>query len=236
MAGPRRPGLALRAGAPVGDTSILGWVVMGLKSAKEIGTAIPDEAWVRRGTLLWLERVATGDDKGLARYQPAGAGHAHDDRRGLGLPPVPGRRRSRRLRAPRRPRTCCKHESDRGESNVYYWYYAHAGPVSARRPTLVALERPASRQDRRAATTSGHQTGSWDPDDSLYGSKGGRIYCTTLAALSLEVYYRYLRLYDEPKIRPTPRSADEAGPALEACLHDREPPDRRSDPVALECD
>jgi hypothetical protein len=34
----------------------------------------------------------------------------------------------------------------------------------------------------------------------LYGSKGGRIYCTALAALTLEVYYRYLRLYDEPKI------------------------------------
>ena len=42
--------------------------------------------------------------------------------------------------------------------------------------------------------------GSWDPDGSLYGTKGGRIYCTTLAALTLEVYYRYLRLYDEPKI------------------------------------
>ena len=48
--------------------------------------------------------------------------------------------------------------------------------------------------------SSGHQTGSWEPDNSLYGSKGGRIYCTTLAALTLEVYYRYLRLYDEPKI------------------------------------
>jgi hypothetical protein len=49
-------------------------------------------------------------------------------------------------------------------------------------------------------THSGHRAGSWDPDDSLYGAKGGRIYCTALAALSLEVYYRYLRLYDEPKL------------------------------------
>jgi hypothetical protein len=42
--------------------------------------------------------------------------------------------------------------------------------------------------------------GSWDPDDSVYGSRGGRIYCTTFAALTLEVYYRYLRLYDRPSL------------------------------------
>ena len=53
-----RDGLAWRyvPGAAVGDTSILGWVVMGLKSAKECGIPIPDEASVRKGTLTWLER------------------------------------------------------------------------------------------------------------------------------------------------------------------------------------
>ena len=46
-----RDGLAWRysPGEPVGDTSILGWVVMGLKSAKEAGIPIPGEADVRRG-------------------------------------------------------------------------------------------------------------------------------------------------------------------------------------------
>ena len=58
-------------GAPTGDTSILGWVVMGLKSAREIGIPIPGEDSVRRGTLLWLDQVASGGSKGLARYQPA---------------------------------------------------------------------------------------------------------------------------------------------------------------------
>ncbi len=57
-------------GDPSGDTSILGWVVMCLKSAKEVGIAIPDEASVRAGALLWLDQVASGDSKGLARYQP----------------------------------------------------------------------------------------------------------------------------------------------------------------------
>ena len=67
-----RDGMAWRyaPGAPVGDTSILGWVVMGLKSAKEVGISIPGEPAVRSGTLLWLDKVATGQSKGLARYQP----------------------------------------------------------------------------------------------------------------------------------------------------------------------
>ncbi len=59
----------------------------------------------------------------------------------------------------------------------------------------------------------GHAVGSWDPDDSPYGAKGGRIYSTALATLTLEVYYRYLRLYDEPNIPPAmapvrPRTGD----------------------------
>jgi hypothetical protein len=51
----------------------------------------------------------------------------------------------------------------------------------------------------------GHQAGSWDPDDSSYGAYGGRIYSTALATLTLEVYYRFLRLYDQPEaVKPAP--------------------------------
>jgi hypothetical protein len=47
--------------------------------------------------------------------------------------------------------------------------------------------------------TKGHKLGSWDPVDSQWGTYGGRVYCTALATLTLEVYYRFLRLYEEPK-------------------------------------
>ncbi len=186
-------------GAAVGDTSILGWVVMSLKSAKEVGIPIPGETSVRRGTLLWLDQVATGQDKGLARYQPwepvtpTMTAEAWVCRQfmGVGGPGPASTEAAEHL---------LRNDSDRGPSNVYYWYYAtlalyqHGGQPWSRwnsqiRDRIVHLQR-----------TSGHQTGSWDPDGSQYGAKGGRIYCTALAALTLEVYYRYLRLYDEPKI------------------------------------
>ncbi len=205
-------------GAPVGDTSILGWVVMSLKSAKEVGIPIPGESSVRRGTLLWLDKVATGQDKGLARYQPwepvtaTMTAEAWVCRQflGVGGPGAASTEAAEHL---------LRNESDRGPSNVYYWYYAtlalyqHGGQPWSRwnaqiRDRIVGLQR-----------TSGHQTGSWDPDGSQYGATGGRIYCTALAALTLEVYYRYLRLYDEPKIpleagASPPRQAGTRRPAV----------------------
>jgi hypothetical protein len=196
-----RDGLAWRYApdAPRGDTSILGWVVMALKSAKETGIPIPEELSVRRGTLLWLESVATGPARGLARYQPAEpvtptmTAEAWVCRQFLGVG-GPGPTSSEAAEY------LLRNESDRGPTNVYYWYYAtlalyqHGGEPWKRwnstvRDRIISLQ-----------CGSGHQIGSWEPDGSLYGAKGGRIYCTTLAALSLEVYYRYLRLYDAPKL------------------------------------
>jgi hypothetical protein len=217
-----RDGLAWRyaPGEPIGDTSILGWVVMGLKSAKEVGIPIPEETSIRRGTLLWLDQVAAGQSGGLARYQPGEkftptmTAEAWVCRQFLGVGgPAPASSEAAEF--------LLDNESDRGETNFYYWYYAtlalyqHGGEPWTRwngrvRDRIVKLQR-----------SSGHQSGSWDPDRSLYGSKGGRIYCTTLAAMTLEVYYRYLRLYDDPKL---PSEADgHAGPR-------QAPPSRASNP------
>ena len=94
----------------------------------------------------------------------------------------------------------------------------HPRHVPARRRRLVPAGTPRSATSSSAASVvRGHPAGSWDPDDSPYGAKGGRIYCTALATLTLEVYYRFLRLYDEPQIPPAvaprPRGGDR-DPAL----------------------
>jgi hypothetical protein len=196
-----RDGLAWRyePGAPVGDTSILGWVVMGLKSAREVGISTPIEASIRRGTLGWLNQVAAGQSQGLARYQPSDpitptmTAEAWVCRQFLGVG-GPG------AASTEAARFLLQNESDRGPTNFYYWYYAtlalyqHGGEDwdrwnSKTRDRIVQLQ-----------SNTGHQSGSWAPDGSIYGAKGGRIYCTTLAALTLEVYYRYLRLYEAPRL------------------------------------
>ena len=47
--------------------------------------------------------------------------------------------------------------------------------------------------------STGPHSGSWPPAASEWGNRGGRIYSTTLATLTLEVYYRYLPMYSHKK-------------------------------------
>lgn len=52
----------------------------------------------------------------------------------------------------------------------------------------------------RTQEKSGHREGSWSPEGTDWGKRGGRIYATSLALMTLQVYYRHLPLY-----RPVPR-------------------------------
>jgi hypothetical protein len=199
-----KDGLAWRyaPGAPVGDTSILGWVVMVLKSAQEVG--IPIQPTTRQGILTWLSKVADGPSSGLGRYQPwekvtpTMTAEAWVCRQflGVGGPGASSTEAAQYL---------LQYGPNRGQFNLYYLYYGtlalyqHGGDAWTRwnaqvRDEILRRQRP-----------SGHAAGSWDPDESQYGTHGGRIYCTALATLSLEVYYRYLRLYEAPSM---PRAAE----------------------------
>ncbi len=187
-------GLAWRyaPGDKIGDTSILGWVVMALKSAKTVGIPIPPP--VQGGIATWLDRVSSGRSAGLARYQPGAkvtptiTAEAWACRQFLemgGPGPASDEAAASLLDNP----------SDRGDFNIYYLYYGtlamyqHGGSAWSNWNARVR-DQVVSRQQ-----TKGHKAGSWDPDDSPYGTHGGRIYTTALATLTLEVYYRFLRLY-----------------------------------------
>ena len=86
-----------------------------------------------------------------------------------------------------------------GRNMLYYDYYAtqvmhHLGGEAWRkwnfemRNTLLAMQE-----------TEGHKSGSWAPRGGAIGhhdtQTGGRIYMTSLAICTLEVYYRHLPIY-----------------------------------------
>jgi hypothetical protein len=86
---------------------------------------------------------------------------------------------------------------DSGDSlgSIYYYYYA----------TQVLHHMEGSDFDLwnyrmrehliRTQEKSGHRTGSWNPAGSDWGAAGGRLYATSLALMTLEVYYRHLPMY-----------------------------------------
>ena len=197
-------GLAWRyaPGAPSGDTSILGWAVMALKSARTVGIPIPPST--QAGVLDWLKRVSKGRDGGLAFYNfeasginvtPTMTAEAWACRQFLEVGgPGPSSNEAAAY--------LLQNGTDRGDYNIYFLYYGtlamyqHGGDAWS---TWNARVRDDVVRRQRA---KGHMAGSWDPDDSPYGTKGGRIYGTALATLTLEVYYRFLRLYEPAPSQP----------------------------------
>lgn len=181
--------------APVGDTSILGWVVLALRSGRSMGFNVPEKSI--QGIQAWLDGVQSGKSGGLSKYQPwkevtpTMTAEAWVCRLFLNLDA--NTRRNREAAD-----YLLEHGPDRDPYNLYYWYYGtlsmyQNGGQDWEKWNGLVRDRIVRRQK-----TKGHQAGSWDPDDSSWGTYGGRIYCTALATLSLEVYYRFLRLYDEP--------------------------------------
>ena len=85
---------------------------------------------------------------------------------------------------------------DAGTNDFYYWYYAtlamfQVGGDHWKRwkghmeTAIIKNQRTEAGRDER---------GSWDPVDP-WSAEGGRIYSTALNCLSLEVYYRYGRVF-----------------------------------------
>lgn len=179
-----------------GDLSISGWALMALKSARLGGGAtVPDETFVRVGRFLDL--MGTGAKGGLYGYvspKPKLSMTAEGMfcRQLLGAQPHQERMKesAEYLRA-HFPTVATKSV----DVNFYYWYYGsfalyqHQGPIweewnSRMKPLLLKRQR-----------LDGHLSGSWDAEgdrDDDYG----RTVSTMLATLTLEVYYRYLPLYN----------------------------------------
>lgn len=175
-----------------GDTSVLGWQVMALKSAKLSGIDVPDEAF--ENARQWLARVSRRSRPGQYCYQPGRRPTPAMTAEGMFVQQLLGKRRDDELmRASAEYLLASLPDWDQ-QPNTYYWYYAtlalfqHGGDEWQRwnasiKRVLLANQNP-----------DGRPAGSWDPVGE-WAHHGGRIYQTALCTLMLEVYYRYLPLY-----------------------------------------
>jgi hypothetical protein len=113
---------------------------------------------------------------------------------------------------------------DNNARDVYYWYYATQVMHNVSGPDWDAWNRKLLQTLLESQCTQGCARGSWDPDkptSDRWGSQGGRLMVTSLATLSLEVYYHYLPLY---KLRAEEPAKPGAGGAKPAAKPEPAPP------------
>jgi hypothetical protein len=86
---------------------------------------------------------------------------------------------------------------DPREPSLYYWYYASLCMLQIQSPDWKRWNARTRDALIELQTRGGPTDGSWDADPR-YAERGGRIYMTAIAVLTLEVYYRYLPLPSSP--------------------------------------
>lgn len=172
-----------------GDTSVIGWQVMALQSAKS------GKIDVSRKTLYrveqFLDSVQT-QDGAQYKYMPGNGSPKHSTTAvGLLCRMYLGWRRDHPVLA-----KGVGYLSALGphQNDMYYNYYAtqvlhHWGGSRWRDWNEVMREQLVTRQLK-----DGPAAGSW-PTRDPHGSSGGQIYETALSLLTLEVYYRHLPIY-----------------------------------------
>jgi hypothetical protein len=178
-----------------GDTSVVGWQVMALKSAMMAGIQVP--AVTFEGAKRWLKSVSSGAHHGQFSYTPDSGATPTMTAVGLLCSQYMSLKREDPVMV-EGMQMLMSNMPNPGGHNIYYWYYA----------TQVLHNVPGvewdtwNRQMRRVLIESqekdGCAAGSWNPlkpNKDLWSDTGGRLMLTSLSALTLEVYYRYLPLY-----------------------------------------
>ena len=93
----------------------------------------------------------------------------------------------------------------RSEENLYYWYYATLGLFQQQDEVWRVWNDALKTHLTSTQVLSGPAVGSWNPR-CIWAGYGGRIYSTTMSCLCLEVYYRYLPIYQTSRVANQPTS------------------------------
>ena len=173
----------------VGDSSVLGWIVMALKSADRAGLDVPGEAFTVANK--WLDLVSQSTPLGQYRYQPDGEVTPAMCAESMFVRQLlqtssddPAMKASAVYILEYLP------DWDE-ECNIYFWYYSTLALFQHQGDAWLQWNERVKDELLAHQYQSGLIAGSWDPDGRWAGI-GGRIYQTAVCTLILEVYYRYL--------------------------------------------
>jgi len=193
------------------STSLTGWMVMALKSAKIAGLKVDSVGF--QGATKWLDDV-TDPATGMVGYASRGGypfqkGYAMTAvgmvcRQFMGVPNTdPVMIKGADVLLKELPKWVPRSRVRDDPQEPYYWYYGTLAMFQmggrhwqtwneALKPVLVNNQCRANGQPLDGSVND--KDGSWDADMG-WGPSGGRVYHTAINALSLEIYYRYLPMY-----------------------------------------
>lgn len=171
----------------VGDTSVVGWQLMGLKSAQMAGLQVNPQTLVK--SKKFLLSVAKGKDGGLFSYMPESGPTPAMSAVGLLCNQYGGMKRTDKPMIEGMNYVMANLGGAKADS--YFLYYATQVMHNLPGPEWDTWNRNARRHLISTQIKEGCAAGSWPP----IGHSAGPVMSTSIHALTLEVYYRYLPLY-----------------------------------------
>ena len=174
-----------------GDTSVVGWCVMALKSGAMGNLSVPQTSF--RGASQFLDLMQTNNGAYYGYDKPSA--NVRDATTAIGLLCRMYLGWSKDNEAIKEGIAALS-KSGPSVEDLYFSYYAtqvmrhQGGPDWEKWNTKM-------REDLiKTQSGAGHETGSWFFAGG-HGKEGGRLYSTAMATMILEVYYRHMPLYTE---------------------------------------
>ena len=183
-----------------GDTSVIGWQLMALQSARAARLHVPEETFELAEH--FLDSVQYEDGARYA-YQPRNRPTHVMTAEALLCRVYLGWSHDHRALLEGVQWLADDHLPSTRETNIYYWYYAtqvfhHVGGPLWEQWNLRMRDVLVDTQEKH-----GRHAGSWQPRGD-HASAGGRVYMTSLAVCTLEIYYRHLPLFRQIRLDAPP--------------------------------
>ena len=200
-----------------GDTSVLGWQLAALKSAHMAGLDVGGNVFADASKYLDSVAIRGGTEYG---YQPETASSPTMTAVGLLGRQYFGAKRDNPMLTGGM-KYLMHHLPDDESPNIYYWYYGTQVMHNLSGDEWLTWNHKIRdilvRSQVRDINSCAH--GSWDPAKDVWGRQGGRVMTTSLATLTLEVYYRYLPIF-KTGVMPSEELKRPGQPAQEAEYND----------------
>jgi hypothetical protein len=193
------------------DMSVTGWAILAMTLAKEYN--MPFDETALEDSLAFLEEMT--DDSGVTGYFKRGEGPAripgamtelwpHDESESMTAVGVlcrifadPNLERTGNADMVEKGAKIIAElppiwdDNQPGRRDFYFWYYGTYALYQYGGPSWKKWEGHIVDAVAKPQEKEGELKGSWDPSVDPWGTFGGRVYSTSILALTMEVFYRY---------------------------------------------